>query len=172
MLAGCHSPQPQPSQTEPVVIRQIYDTGQFRVPVPTPWQVFPIEDPFAQGRPVKTDCVFLRKGGQSDRKVFEKPYVRISYYGPEVTMEHPQADGVVLRDPHCITPMQCGPLLWSGYTADEYRGDVCVGRFASLWAEQDGHKYEVLVCFRSGGETIALEDADLQAILSGLAPSQ
>lgn len=169
LLLGCQSMGEPTNETEQVI--PIYDAGAFRVPVPESWRVFPIEDPFVEGRPVKTDCVFLRKGGGSDRHVFEKPYIRIDYYSPDKQMERQAADGVLQRNAEDITPLHLGEFVWSGYTADDYQGNACIGRFAVLWTEKNGHKFQVFVWFRSGGESIALEDRDLQAILSGLEPS-
>lgn len=167
-LTGCCRKDDPPEQTEPEIIGVIHDTGEFRLLVPEPWRVFPITDPFAEGRPVKTDCVFLRKGGESDWKVTEKPYIRIEYYGPDRQMEEPIPDADLCRNVEELPPMQLGDLVWNGYTADDYQGRARIGRFAILWTENGDHKYQVFVWFESGGEFISLEDRDLQAILASV----
>lgn len=165
-LAGCHG-----KKTEEVRLAQVYETGQFRVSVPEKWKVLPIEDPFAEGRPIKSDCLFLRKGGKSDWHVSEKPYIRIDYFGPGSQMEKPLPDEAVERNVQQLQPFVLGELLWSGYTAESYHGRACIGRFVILWAENGDHKFCVCIWLESGGEKVALEDPDVQMILAGLAPS-
>lgn len=169
LLVGCHQGDSL-SQEEPVT-GEMYDTGQFQILVPEPWKAIPIQDPFAEGRPVMTDCVFLRKGGESDWKVTEKPYIRIDCYGAgEIDTQIPEED--LKHDPEMIDPMELGDLVWRGYTADSYQGRACIGRFATLWAEDGVYTYQVFVWFESGGERISLEDRDLQAILAGVSASK
>lgn len=156
---------------EPEDATEVYNAGQFLVTVPKLWRAIPIEDPFAEGRPVMTDCVFLRKGGESDWNESEKPYIRIDYYSPEEEMERQPADGDLQRNPEDISPMALGEYLWTGYTADDYQGRASTGRFAMLWAEKGGHKFQVYVWFSAGGDTITLADEGLQDILSGLVPA-
>lgn len=116
---------------------------------------------------MKTDCVFLRKGGESDWKVTEKPYIRIDCYGAgEIDLQIPEED--LQHDPEEVAPMELGTLIWSGYTADSYQGKANIGRFAVLWAEDEEQIYQAFVWFESGGESISLEDRDLQAILASV----
>ena len=86
-------------------------------------------------------------------------------------MDEPVPDPALERDMEEYLPMQFGDLIWNGYAADNYHGKARIGRFATLWAERDGHKYLALVCFKSGGESVRLEDADVQAILASVAPT-
>lgn len=166
MLAGCSE---APAEETEIKIEKIYDTGKFRVPVPEGWRVIPITDPFAEGRPVKTDCVFLRKGGESDWNAAEKPYIRIEQYSPDDPMEAGTVPEL-WRDVEEIQPMTFGDLVWYGYTGDDYHGRANIGRFAVLWTEPEG--YQLIICFESGGDSISLEDRDLQAILAGILPSE
>lgn len=161
LLTGCHEENQEP------VTGEIYDTGQFQVLVPETWRVLPITDPFQEGRPVMTDCVFLRKGGESDWKVTEKPYIRIECYSEE--REQRQIPQEYLQhNAREVVPMELGRLTWQGYTADDYQGRVNLGRFAVLWAEDEQYIYQVYIWFESGGEKISLEDRDLQAILASV----
>ena len=161
LLVGCYK---QDTQKEPIT-GELYDSGQFQVLVPEPWHVLPITDPFVEGRPVKTDCVFLRKGGQSDWKVTEKPYIRIQCYE-----QLPQED--LPADARELAPMELGDLVWNGYTADSYQGRAKIGKYALLWAADGVYTYQVFVWFKSGGERICLEDRDLQAILASVTHSE
>ena len=120
---------------------------------------------------MQTDCVFLRKGGESDRKVTEKPYMRINHYGPGRQMEDPYPDPAVWCNVEDISPMQTGDLVWNGCTADSKQGRASIGRFAILWTKDGEHQYLIVICLKSGGASIKLADADLQAILTSLEPS-
>ena len=171
LLTSCHETEETLTETGQI-LGEIYDTGQFQVLVPEPWRVFPITDPFAEGRPVKTDCVFLRKGGQSDWHVFEKPYIRIECYrlDEQIDTQIPEED--LRHNAGPLPPMELGELIWTGYTADSYQGRARIGRFSVLWAEDEVYRYQVLVWFESGGESISLEDRDLQAILASVTHSE
>ena len=168
LAAGCTAPGLPDAVTE--VTGEIHDTGAFRVLVPDGWRVIPVEDPFSDGRPIKTDSVFLRKGGESDRKVAEKPYIRIEC-GPDLPVEQPPADDALVRNAEQIAQLSCGEIVWSGYTADDYQGRVCTGRFALLGAEDGKQQYRVYVRFESGGDEISLDDRDVLAILASLESS-
>lgn len=171
LLMGCHEPGETPDETGQIP-GEIYDTGMFQVLVPESWHIIPITDPFAEGRPVKVDCVFLRKGGQSDWHFSEKPYIRIDCYGAEEQIETQISDEGLLHNVQELLPMEPGELVWGGYTADSYHGRARIGSFALLWAEDGEHKYQILVWFESGGESICLEDRDLQAILASVTYSE
>ena len=170
LLAGCRESE-SPAVSGVEISGEIYSTGEFQAFVPEGWRTFPITDPFAEGQPVKTDCFFLNKGGESDWHVYEKPYIRLEHFGPDEPMDEPVPDPALERDMEEYLPMQFGDLIWNGYAADNYHGKARIGRFATLWAERDGHEYLALVCFKSGGESVRLEDADVQAILASVAPT-
>jgi len=170
LFTGCE--ESSSAAVDPSVITgELYDTGEFQVFVSEGWRIFPVTDPFADGRPVKTDCIQLNKGGESDWHVFEKPYLQLDYFSPDEPIEQSSPDPALWRDIEEYPPMQFGDLIWNGYAADNYHGRARIGRFAILWTEQDGHHYQALICFKSGGESIRLEDADVQAVLASLAPA-
>ena len=170
LLMGCHKAEEAPEEPEHI-FGEVYNTGVFQVLVPENWHIIPITDPFTEGRPVMTNCVFLRKGGESDWKVTEKPYIRIDCRDAgEIHTKIPPED--LQHGAEEIAPMELGTLTWSGYTADDYQGRVNLGRFAVLWAEDTEHSYQVYVWFKSGGEKISLEDPDVQAILAGVSASK
>lgn len=169
LLVGCHQGDSL-SQEKPVT-GEMYDTGQFQILVPEPWKAIPIQDPFAAGRPVMTDCVFLRKGGESDWKVTEKPYIRIDCYGAG-EWENQPPDESLYRNVEQLPPMELGGLLWEGYTADNYQGKAKIGSQAVLWTEDGIYTYQALVWFKSGGDSISLDDGDVQAILAGVSASK
>jgi len=147
---------------------EIYSTGEFQALVPKGWRSFPVTDPFEEDRPVKSDCFFLNKGGESQWHVFEKPYIRLEHFYPDEQMDVSEPDPELWQNVEEYPSMQFGELIWNGYAADNYHGRAHMGRFAVLWTENDGQKYQALICFRSGGHTISLEDADVQAILASV----
>ncbi len=169
LMPSCRTGDEPPEETP--ILGEIYDTGQFQILVPASWRVFPITDPLDPDRPVKTNCVFLRKGRESDWHIFEKPYIRMECYSKEEQIETQIPEEDLAHDPQTIAPMELGNLVWQGYCADSYQGRARVGRFAVLWAEDHVYRYQVLVWFESGGESVRLEDRDLQAILASLSPS-
>ncbi|MCQ2529645.1 MAG: hypothetical protein MJ086_00090 [Lachnospiraceae bacterium] len=64
------------------------DVGDFTVEVPSGWKSFESTDMFgeqdAEGNyPVKTDQIYLVKGGKSEFDVFSKPCVTVTYYANE-----------------------------------------------------------------------------------------
>jgi len=117
--------------------------------------------------PVKTDCIFLRKGGESDWNAFEKPYIRIEYNKTEPQISNQE----LFRNIEKLEPFKLGDLTWNGYTADEYHGKAHIGRFADICAECGEHSFKAFVWFESGGDSIKLSDADVQMILAGLSPN-
>ena len=163
MMGGCN----KSDAVDALAVKEIYDVGEFKVTVPEGWQTISITDPFSEERPVKTDCIFLRKGGKSDWKAFEKPYIRI-----EFSKTAPQIPN---RELFCnietLEPFKLGDLTWNGYTADEYHGKAHIGRFADMWAECGEHSFKAFVWFESGGNSIKLSDPDVQMILASLSPA-
>ena len=163
MMGGCN----KSDAVDALAVKEIYDVGEFKVTVPEGWKTIAITDPFAEGRPVKTDCVFLRKGGESDRNAFEKPYIRIEYCKAEPQIPNQE----LFRSIEKLESFQLGELTWNGYTADEYHGKAHIGRFADIWAECGNHSFKALVWFESGGGSIKLSDPDVQMILGSLSPA-
>ena len=163
-FAGCKEKEMLPQE----ITGEVYDAGQFQVFVPVPWKVLPVTDLSGQ---VKTDGVFLRKGGESDWKVTEKPYIRIDCYGAG-EWENQPPDESLYRNVEQLPPMELGGLLWEGYTADNYQGKAKIGSQAVLWTEDGIYTYQVLVWFKSGGDSISLDDGDVQAILAGVSAAK
>ena len=163
MINGCG----KNAAADSFAVEEIYDAGEFKVTVPKGWRTIAITDPFAEGCPVKTDCIFLRKGGESDRNAFEKPYIRIEYSKTEPQISNQE----LFRNIEKLEPFKLGDLTWNGYTADEYHGKAQIGRFADICAECGEHSFKAFVWFESGGDSIKLSDADVQMILAGLSPN-
>ena len=163
MMGGCA----KSDEPDTFAVKEIYDVGEFKVTVPEGWQTIAITDSFTEGRPVKTDCVFLRKGGESDRNAFEKPYIRIEYCKTEFQISNQE----LFRNIEELEPFKLGDLTWNGYTADEYHGKAHIGRFADMWAECGECFFHTFIWFESGGDSIKLSDPDVQMILASLSPA-
>ena len=163
MMGGCA----KSDESDTLAVKEIYDVGEFKVTVPEGWQTIAIIDPFAEGRPVKSDCVFLRKGGESDWNAFEKPYIRIEYCKTEPQIPNQE----LFSNIEPLEPFKLGDLTWNGYTADEYHGKAHIGRFADMWAECGECFFHTFIWFESGGDSIKLPDPDVQMILASLSPA-
>ena len=163
MMGGCA----KGDEPDTLAVKEIYDVGEFKVTVPEGWKTIAITDPFTEGHPVKTDCVFLRKGGESDRNAFEKPYIRIEYCKTEPKIPNQE----LFSNIEPLEPFKLGDLTWNGYTADEYHGKAHIGRFADMWAECGECFFHTFIWFESGGDSIKLSDPDVQMILASLSPA-
>jgi len=143
---------------------EIYSTGEFQALVPEGWTAFPIADAFSDDNTVDTSCVNIIKGGESDMDVFYKPYIRLDYYGPDTDMLKPSSEWY--ENVEDIDTMQLGEYSWSGFT-----GTDGYGKMAVLWAEKEDFQYQATICLEIEGKSIGVEDADIQAILASVAPS-
>jgi len=156
------------TQTEskvPDVAGLVYDTGEFQALVPNGWKGFPISDAFSDvADAVDTSCFNIIKDGTSDLDLFSKPYVRLDYYGPDTWMMKPSSDWY--ENVEDVEPMQLGEHSWSGFTGEDGYGKVAV-----LWSENGDYQYQATIWLEIESKTITLEDADLQAILASVKPS-
>lgn len=103
------------------------------------------------------------KGGQSEDDLLSKPFVRIDYYGPGEEMSGGLKDWYSQTED--LAPLQCGPYTWEGFTTTDY--DL----MAVLCAEDGEHQYQASIYLEVDGQSISLEDEDVQAILASVAPA-
>ena len=111
------------------------------------------------------DILNVSKGGQSDYDLFTKPYVRINYYGPSVLMMEPDSswyDAVVDVD-----PFTTGEHTWYGFSCESMGTPLTI-----LWCEEGDIQYQATLSLGSDGDTISHTDADVQAILASVQPSE
>jgi len=144
---------------------EYYDTGSFKVPVPAGWKAFPQTDVFSDANSMDPNVINVVKGGQSDLDMLTKPMIRFDYYGPDRIMMGLPTLKDFYSDSTDAEPLQCGPYTWKGFTTEEY------SKMAIMAAEDGDYQYQASIYLEVEGQTISLEDADVQAILAGVAPS-
>jgi len=156
-------PKEQPDKTETAGER--YDAGNITVLVPEGWKAFPDLDVFSEEEgATNPDVLNVSKGGQSDMDLFTKPYVRIAYSGPSVQMLEPDADWY--EDVEELDPIITGEHEWSGFSCKSMGVPLTI-----LWCEEGSIQYQATLSLGSDGDTISHQDADVQAILASVQPS-
>lgn len=173
MLAGCgggdkpsasSSKPDSPAPDVPDVPGKIYSTGTVQALVPQGWAAFPQKDVLSdEPGAIDADVINICKGGQSEDDLLSKPFVRIDYYGPGEEMSGGLKDWYSQTED--LAPLQCGPYTWEGFTTTDY--DL----MAVLCAEDGEHQYQASVYLEVDGQSISLEDEDVQAILASVAPA-
>jgi len=143
--------------------------GEFSVDVPAGWKAFPVEDISAPGT-YKKDRVNLIRGGTQVADTHEKIYILVESYGPDKPMTEP--DPNQLQDACRITPFQTGEHVWQGFTGTDMQGPVRLGTSAVLWTQEGQQRYIVAFPLEFNGETMALDDPALLAVLESLSPSE
>lgn len=173
-LAGCSDEKAPPATTNPeqsvsnaetpAVPGEIFDAGNVQALVPEGWKAFPQADVFSDEEgATDPDVINICKGGETDLDLLSKPFVRIDYYGPDTEMGGGLKDWY--SDTVDLAPIQCGPYTWEGFTTTDY------GLMAVLVAEDGKRQYQASVYLEVDGQSISLEDKDVQAILASVAPS-
>lgn len=143
----------------------LYDAGNVTVLVPGGWKAFPDLDVFSEEEgATNPDVLNVSKGGQSDMDLFTKPYVRIAYSGPSVQMLEPDADWY--EDVEELDPIITGEHEWSGFSCKSMGVPLTI-----LWCEEGSIQYQATLSLGSDGDTISHQDADVQAILASVQPS-
>lgn len=143
-----------------------YDTGAFSVFVPEGWFAAECID-YAAEEPDTVNPLQLQliKGGESGFDIFTHPYIHITYAEPDYELMQPQKEwydnGADLED------LVTGSHTWSIFSATSLDYPLY-----SLWAEEDGHKYQVTIFAEQSEGTIELTDADVLQILSSIVHSK
>ena len=157
------TPKEQPDKTE--IAGERYDAGNVTVLVPEGWKAFPETDVFAEEDGVMNpDVLNVSKGGETESDLFTKPYVRINYFGPSIQMGNPDASWY--EDVKDIAPFTAGDHQWVGFTCESLGTELAI-----LWCEEGSIQYQASITLGSGAEAISHEDADVQAILASVQPS-
>jgi len=173
MLVGCSSDskdnensdtnQNTSTTAKPDVKGEMFDAGNVRVLVPEGWKAFPQKDAFSDDGAMDPDVIYISKGAKSDLDMMSHPAIRIDYYGVDREMMGGLKDWY--SDTEDLKPMQCGPYKWEGFTTTDY--DL----MAILVAVDGVHEYQATVYLEVDGQSIDLNDKDVQAILATVEPS-
>ena len=155
----------QPEAPAEEVGGELYDAGNVTVLVPEGWKGFPDLDVFAEEEgAMDPDILNVSKGGQSDVDLFTKPYVRITYFGPDIQMGKPDASWY--ENVEDIDSFTTGDHQWYGFYCESLGAPLAI-----LWCEEGDIQYQATMSLGSGDEAISHEDADVQAILASVVPS-
>ena len=155
---------PKAPETE-AVSGELFDAGNVTVLVPEGWKAFPDLDVFSDEEgATNPDVLNVSKGGESEFDLFTKPYVRINYSGPSVQMMAP--DSSWYEKVVEIDPFTTGDHEWSGFSCESMGTPLTI-----LFCEEGSIQYQASITLGSGAEAIAHTDADVQAILASVMPS-
>lgn len=144
---------------------EVYDAGNVQVLAPAGWKAFGVSDVFAEEEnAMDPDVVQVCKGGETEMDLWSKPYIQINYYGPDTDMMQPSKD--FYDNAEDIEPLTAGSYTWTGFTCESLGSAIAI-----LWAEDGEHQYQASVYLEAGGQSISLNDADVQAILASVTPS-
>jgi len=175
MLTGCgpkDKPVSTPTSTDtsngsaaPTVAGELFDAGNVTALVPEGWMAFPESDLFSDDPDaVDPDVITICKDAESDFDLFSNPYVRIDYYGPDRDLWEPSKEWY--DDAKDLDPTVIGPYTWNGFQGTSFGTPTII-----LWTVDGENEYQIsIICEASNGK-ISLEDADVQAIIASVMPS-
>lgn len=155
------------TQTGAAEIRgEAYDTGHFNVLEPKGWLAIAVNDMWTDDpTDLDPDQMNLCKGAKNELDLYSKPSIHIVYYDPGVDMVRPSSDHY--EDVVELEPFTAGDRTWEGITGISRDAPLAI-----LWTGESGEdQFQVTVWLEMEGETIGLEDGDVQAILASIQPS-
>ncbi len=144
---------------------EFYDTDNFKVLVPGGWKAFPQHDVFNDDpKAMNPNILQICKGATSDMDLFSKPLITINYAGKSTTMMAPSKtfyDNVEDMD-----DVTTGDHTWSAYSCESMGQKMYM-----LFEDQGVIQFQAAVAYETSDGSISLDDADVQAILSSIAPT-
>ena len=144
---------------------EFYDTDNFKVLVPDGWKAFPQHDVFNDDPNVMNpNIIQICKGATSDFDLFSKPLITINYAGKNTLLSAPSKgfyDNV--EDMNDVTT---GDHTWSAFKCESMGQKMII-----LFEDQGVIQFQASVGYETSGGSISLDDADVQAILSSIAPT-
>ena len=137
----------------------IFDSGKFRVSVPDGWMAFCGSDSGGKITPKK---VHIYKGIVSEAEMFTHAGITVCFFNERDYYLSPKHfyDNVVDREAFVL-----GGYTWSAYTCTSLDYP-----YTMLDAKRDGHIFQVMILMKNREHEISLDDADVQLIISSLAP--
>lgn len=145
---------------------ETYDAGNFSVLVPDGWLPIVVNDMWAEDpSSADPDQLKICKDAQSEMDLYTKPSVHIVYYDPGVDMMRPSPE--LYDEAAELDPITAGDRTWEGMTAVSQGAPLAI-----LWTGESGaDQFQVTVWLQVEEETISLDDAAVQAILSSIQPA-
>ena len=156
--------QPQSKSAE--IKGETYDAGHFSVLVPDGWLGIVVNDMWADDpSAIDPDQLNICKGARNEADLLSNPSVHIVYYDSATDMMRPSSD--YYKDVEELEPITAGDRTWEGITGTSQGAPLAI-----LWTGESGEdQFQVTVWLEMEGETISLEDGDVQAILASILPS-
>lgn len=152
---------PKAPETPEEVTGETYDTGEFTALVPEGWMAFPSSDMWDEYEgDYDPTGLQICKDAKSEWDLFSKPCITINYY--EDATEFVSAKSWY-DDAQDITPFDLGNYSWTGYTATSL--DL---PYTILEGTDGVSVMQVSILTENSGNSIALEDADVQAIIMSI----
>lgn len=161
LLAGCSGGKMPAPATPGEVKGETYDAGQVSALVPEGWKAFPTTDVFDEYEGDYDPNAFsIYKGAQSEWDQLAKPGITITRMDT--------ASFVSAKDWYDdVKDIEVAPI--GSYTCTGYTGTSLVDYPYTVIEMVDGDTtVQVAILTESNGEKIALEDADVQAILASI----
>lgn len=159
-LAACGEKAPQKPED---VTGETYETSLLTALVPDGWMAFVKSDVFQDYPDEDGDPTGVRiyKDAKSEWDMFSKPGVLIDYYpNSDTSLEYLKAWYDNAEDIDAIT---VGKYTWEGFKGESAEEPTLV-----LLTETDAGQIQVTMTLESSGGKIALEDADVQAIITSI----
>ncbi|MBR4554436.1 MAG: hypothetical protein IKO27_02460 [Ruminococcus sp.] len=150
------------SQAAPKADGNSFDTGKLTFTAPDGWGIVSTPDSLKK-YDGKTNpySVYIIKGGKEDSDVLKFPYIWLTYYPPGKNYSVSKAFYENVKD---IAPTEIGGRTWEGFSF-ESAGTPAL----TLTAPDAEGEWACTMVLENGGSKIALEDADVQEILAGIA---
>ncbi len=147
-----------------VAAGETYNVGDFSIYVPGGWKALPVADVFAEeADAVDPTVIQICKGGESDLDIYTKPYIRLSYFGPDIEM---YKDKSFYEDVKDLEPVVAGNYTWEAFSCTSFGYAMTI-----LWTADGDHEYQAVVYTDQQDGTISVADADVLEILKSMVPA-
>lgn len=151
------------AESDAAVTGEEYDTGNFKLTVPSGWKYFP-QQKIGSNDPndIDPNRLQLIKGATTDKDAFSKPTLTIIYSGASATQVSPRDFYDNAEDMEDIVT---GDHKWTAFRGTARYSEY---KMIELFEDQGKIQYQVSMCYDTGNEKIDVNDADVQAILASI----
>lgn len=166
---GCGSKAPSDggdSRTPDDIRGTVYDAGSVSVLIPEGWKALAVKNGFSDEEDVYPDRLNICKGGKEEVDLLDYPSIKLTYFAPDtdmLTLSPSLYDNV-----QELEPITIGERTWTGFSGTSLRKKLIL-----LWTGESGaDQFQVALWIEAEMGTISLEDADVQAIIASIRPSE
>ena len=135
----------------------LFDSGYFRIVVPTGWLAFCGIDSECRTTQKK---VHIFKDARSEMDIFTHVGITICFFDRQDIYVSPKFFYDNVAD---MNPFTLGAYTWNGYTCTSMGYP-----YTMLEAKHDGCVFQVMILTKNGEYEISLTDSDVQTILTSL----